>query len=160
MVGSLPEKAPPPWRAAPAHQRMGKRDRQRNQLGRLVGGIAEHEALVAGTAGVIPDARGDLGRLQRDLRGDLEPVEIETPGRVAVTGLADRLFRYLYSVNLCGCREFSEDKQAMRLDRRLDRNPGGRILREAGVEDAVRDKITQLIGMPGRHAFGGQEGGK
>ena len=45
-----------------SHQLVGQHDRQRHQFFGLVAGIAEHQALVAGAAGV--HAHGDVGRLR------------------------------------------------------------------------------------------------
>ena len=48
----------------PLHQLVRHHDGQRHQLGGLVAGVAEHQALVAGAAGV--HAHGDIGRLRLD----------------------------------------------------------------------------------------------
>ena len=48
----------------PPHQLVRHHDGQRHQLGRFVAGVAEHQALVAGAAGI--HAHGDIGRLRLD----------------------------------------------------------------------------------------------
>ena len=53
-----------PHLGQPLGQAMGQDDGHRHQLGRLVRGVAEHEALIAGSAGV--HAHGDVGGLVMD----------------------------------------------------------------------------------------------
>ena len=77
-----------------AQERVGIEDRRRHQLRRLVGGVAEHDALVAGTlvlvlAGI--DAPGDVGRLLVQQHLDLGVLPVKAGLRVA-DGL-DRLAR-------------------------------------------------------------------
>ena len=82
-------------------QAVRQRDGQRHQLGRLVAGVAEHHALVAG-AGVqvvldvallgfqrLIDAHGDVARLARQDRHDLRVVQIEAAVRRGVADAGD-----------------------------------------------------------------------
>ena len=69
-LGVGPEAAAraPEWRASASalEDLVGVVDRRRHQLGRLVAGVAEHDALVAGALVLVAggiDALGDVGRL-------------------------------------------------------------------------------------------------
>src|SRR2546426_473567 len=99
LVGSFPEKAPPPWCAYPPYvstmifraevrnhagsadlgetpnQAVGELDRHRHQLGRLPAREAEHHPLVPRAACVDPE--GDVGRLLVDGGQDRAGVAIE-----------------------------------------------------------------------------------
>src|SRR5438270_13517222 len=64
---------------------MSKLNRQRHQFGRLVAGVAKHQSLIAGTAGVY--ALGDVGRLSTNGVDDAAGVRIVSETRVVVTDL-------------------------------------------------------------------------
>ena len=69
---------------------VGVLDRHRHQLGRLVAGVAEHHALVAGALPGV-DALGDVGRLLVDRHQHRAGVGVEAHGAVGVADLADGL---------------------------------------------------------------------
>ena len=64
---------------------------QRHELRRLVARVAEHDALVAGAAGV--DAHRDVARLLADELDDLHAVGIERLGRIDVADLTNGVAR-------------------------------------------------------------------
>src|SRR5438128_1664070 len=106
FVGSLPENAPPPWRAMPPYVstmilRPGGRpvrepDRHRHQVVRLVACVSEHHSLVAGANLVVDvadavldlarlvDAHRDVGRLLVDRNDHAAGVAVEPVGLTVV----------------------------------------------------------------------------
>ena len=66
---------------------VGQRDRRRHQFRRLVGGVAEHHALVAGAAGV--HALGNVARLLVDGGDHGAGVGVESIERVVVADGCD-----------------------------------------------------------------------
>ena len=69
----------------PLGEPVRERDRQRHQLGGLVAGVAEHQALVAGALPVERVARSPSTRVSNAsstpwaMSGDCAPIETETP---------------------------------------------------------------------------------
>ena len=81
-------------------------DRQRHELGGVVAGVAEHQALVAGALAVervvaalgalldgVVDALGDVRGLLADRHGDAARLAVEALGRRVVADAEDRLAR-------------------------------------------------------------------
>ena len=64
-----------------------QRDRHRHQLRRLIAGVAEHHALVAGPAGI--HAHGDIARLFVDAGNDRAGIGVESKQRVVVADGGD-----------------------------------------------------------------------
>jgi hypothetical protein len=67
---------------------MGELDRHRHQLVGLVGGVAEHHALVAGTAGI--DAHRDVARLAVDRAHHGAGLTVEAEAGIGVADARDR----------------------------------------------------------------------
>ena len=132
-------------------------DRQRHQLGGVLAGVAEHQALVAGTllvervdaTGAVlvgrVDALGDVGALlaDRDLDAAGGPVEALGGGVVADAehGVADDLGDL--DVGLGGDLTGHVDQAGG--DHGLDGDAAARVLREHGVEDRVGDLVADLV---------------
>ena len=112
---------------------MRQHDRQRHQLFGLVAGVAEHQALVAGAAGV--DAHGDVGRLLVDRREHRAGVGVEAVLRAGVADVADRLAHDFLEVDDGVGRDFAGDDDEAGGDQRFAGDAALRVLREDGVED-------------------------
>ena len=103
---------------------MGEHDRRRHQLRRLVAGVAEHQALVAGTllGGLLArglarvDALGDVGRLLRDQDVHEHPVGVEHVVVVDVADLADAVAGDLDEIELGLGGDLAADDHDVRLD--------------------------------------------
>ena len=101
-----------------AAEAVREHDRRRHQLGRLVAGVAEHQALVAGAllGGLLAlglarvDALRDVGRLLRHQQVDEHLVGVEHVVVVDVADLADRLARDLLEVELGLGRDLAADR--------------------------------------------------
>ena len=71
---------------------MGIMERRRHQIGRLIGRVAKHDALVAGAFILVPgriDALGDIGGLRVQQNFDLCRLPMETG--LFVANVPDRL---------------------------------------------------------------------
>ena len=98
LLSGRSQSTSPFWRASVRRLRMlvGQRDRQRHQLGRVVAGVAEHQALVAGAdllalRGVLVDAHGDVGALPVDREHHGAGVGADAHLVVGVADVADHL---------------------------------------------------------------------
>src|SRR6185437_2932368 len=74
-------------------QAMRELHRERHELWRLVTGVAEHDPLIAGPAGV--HAHGDVAGLLADELDDLHAVGVEGFAGVGIADLADGIPRDL-----------------------------------------------------------------
>ena len=111
----------------------------------LGAGEAEHQPLVAGAARV--DAHRDVGRLavNRGQHGAGLGVEAELAARVA--DLGDGRADDLLVVHDGGRRDLAGDDRQAGRDERFARHAAGRVLRQNGVQNRIRDLIGDLVGM-------------
>ena len=157
--------------ARPRAMLVRERDRQRHQLRRLVGRVADHEPLVAGadpvegssspgsccTSKARVDAAGDVGRLlvERDDHGAGLGVE-----PVLGAGVADRrdpLAHEPRDVDVRAGRDLARDDHEPGRDERLAGDPPERIVGEHRVEHRVGDLVGDLVGMALGDRLGGEE---
>ena len=145
-------------------------DRGGHQLGRVAAGMAEHDALIAGAFFLVAaavDALGNVGRLrvQEDLDVGLVPVE-------AVLLVADVLDGHAGDVahpipgNDIGAARLAGDDDLVGRGHRLAGHPqlpgidaGLRALAEKQIDDLVRNAIADLVWMPLRNGFAGEQVG-
>uniref|UniRef100_J3KZC6 Uncharacterized protein n=1 Tax=Oryza brachyantha TaxID=4533 RepID=J3KZC6_ORYBR len=136
---------------------------ERHQLGGLVGGVAEHVALVAGAdllgalGEVAVHALSDVGRLLLDVDEHLAPVGIE-PDVVGdepdvPAGVADDLL--VVHGGLGG--DLAEHHHHVGLGARLAGDLALGVLREARVQHGVRHLVAQLVRVTLVHGLGGEE---
>ncbi len=136
-------------RLGEAHRELVReRDRKGHELLGLAHGEPEHEALVAGAAGVDPHR--DVRRLLVDRRDDGARLVVESVLRARVADVADRLPDDARDVDVGLRRDLARDEREARRDERLARDAPDRIVPEDRVEDRVRDLVGDLVRM----AFG------
>jgi len=143
-----------------AQDRMRIKDRRRHQFGRLVAGIAEHHALVAGTfiliAGSI-DALRDIARLRVDEALDLCPLPVKP--FLLVADVADRVPRHV-DQHLAGDRggaaRLAGQDDAVCRRHRLDAAARLRLGSQVGIDDRVGNAVANLIGMALRDRLAGK----
>ena len=145
----------------PVENLVGQLDRQRHQLGRVVAGVAEHQALVAGAdlfafGRVFVDAHGDVGALPVDREHDGTGVGADAHLVVGVAHLANDLADDVGIVDHGLGGDFAGDDGDARGDHRLARHAAVGVLGEQGVEDAVGDLVGQLVGMAHADRFAGE----
>ncbi|CPZ73268.1 Uncharacterised protein [Mycobacteroides abscessus] len=147
-----------------AREPVCQRDGQRHQLGGVVDGVAEHQALIAGSlsvqrirgaldAGLVGrvDTLRNVGRLRTD--GDIHTtgVAIEALGRGVIADLQHPFPDDVRDIDIGGGGHLTGDMDLTGGHQRLHRHPGLRVLREHGVQDRVTDGVTDLVRMPFGH---------
>ena len=130
---------------------VGVEDRRRHQLGGLVGGVAEHDALVARALVLVAGrihALGDVGRLGVQVDGDVVVLPVEARLLVAdvLHGLAGQGLEVLEGHRI-GAAHLARDDDAVGGGQRLDAEPGLRHRREVGVDHRVGDPVADLVRM-------------
>ena len=138
---------------------MGEVDRQRHQLGGVLAGVAEHQALVAGAllihrvhaagAALIGrvDALGDIGRLLADRDRDTARLTVEALGRRVVADPQDRVSHDPWDVHVTRRGHLPGDVYQAGGDHGLHCDAAGLILGEHRIQDRIADLITDLVGV-------------
>lgn len=121
------------------------------QLGGLVSGIAEHDTLVTGTkllkSLVVVQALGDIGRLLLNGDEQVESLVVEALGGVIVADILDGVTDDLLVVDVSAGRDLTEDHDHAGLGGGLASDLGQRVLSQAGIENGIRDLISNLVGV-------------
>ena len=154
------------FRQAPG-QPVGQADGQRHQLGRLVAGVAEHDALVAGSHQIqrvavvvvgLVHPLGNIGRLLIQGHQHGTAVGIETTS--AGTGVADLIDHAPHEgveVHPGGGGDLTGDQAEARVHHGFAGHSGGRILGQQGIQHRIAHLITDLVGMPFGHRLRGED---
>ena len=130
---------------------VGELESEGEQLGGLIGSIAEHDTLITGTevlqAVVEMEALGNIGRLL--LNGDekVEGLVIEALGGVIIADILDGVADNLLVVNLGLGGDFPEDHDHAGLGGRLASDLGEGVIGQAGIENGIRDLVGNLVGV-------------
>ncbi len=145
-------------------------ERRRHEVGSLVAGEAEHDALVAGAlvlgvAGVDP--LGDVRRLRVEMVGEVEPVPVEPV--LLVADLADHAAHRGLDLLADAGRPIAlavHDPLAANLAGQDDAVGGGHglagdarlgVLGQEQVDDGVGNLVRDLVGMAFGNGFGGEQ---
>jgi len=121
-------------------------DRRRHQVGRLVAGIAEHQALVAGAgvevvvAGVV-HALGDVVALLVVADHDGAALVVDAVLGVVVADALDRVARDLDVVDVGVGRDLAGEHHQAGVAQSLGGDARARVLGEDRVEDRVGDLV-------------------
>ena len=124
-------------------------ERDRQHLAGLIGGIAEHHSLVAGTFAV--NAKGNVRALLCQLDGEVEVI--------ADAGLVLEQFKgnETLDIGLVLRGDLAGYGDVVVLDQRLHCHTAGPVMFQAVRHDGIRDLVADLIGMPGGHLLGGEQ---
>lgn len=132
-------------------QLVGELESEREELGSLIGSVAEHDTLVTGTEALkglfVVQALGNVGRLLLNGDKQVEGLVVETLGRVIVTNVLDGVTDNLLVVKLGLGGDFTKDHNHASLGSGLASDLGEGILSQASVEDSIGDLIGDLVGM-------------
>ena len=130
---------------------VGEEEGEGEELGGLVGGITEHDTLVTSTelleslfvVETLSNVRGLL------LNGDeqVAGLVIEALGGVVVANVLDSITNDLLVVNVGAGGDLAEDHDHAGLGGSLTGDLGEGVLLEAGIEDGIRDLISDLVGV-------------
>ena len=136
-------------------QAVGEHDRRGHELRRLVARVAEHQALVTGTLlrlllalgrlGV--DALGDVGRLLGDVHVHHHLVGVEHIVVVHIADFANGLAGQLHVVELGLGGDLTADHGDVGLHVGFTGDAAELVLRKAGVQDGIGDRVGDLVGM-------------
>jgi len=137
-------------------------NRRRHQLGRLVAGVAEHQALVSGPDVlalrlVLVDAHRDVAALLAHGHEHRAGVGGDSHLVVGVADVADHVAHHLLVVDRAPRGDLAGDDGQPRGDHRFARHAAAGILSEEGVEHTVGDLVGQLVRMPHAHRLAGEE---
>ncbi len=140
-------------------QRVGEANRRRHQHVGLVAGVAEHQALVAGTLvfrlGAV-DALGDIHRLLADDVDDAAGGAVETDLRAVVADVDDDIAHQLLQVDPGAGGHFTGNDGHTGLDQGFAGHAGVLVLGDDGVEHRIGDLIGDLVRMPFGYGLGGE----
>jgi hypothetical protein len=128
---------------------VGELEGQWEELWGLIGGITEHDTLVTGTellkGGIVVETLSDIWRLLLDGDEDVAGLVVEALGGIIVTNVLDGATDNLLVVELGLGGNLTEDHDHTGLGCGLASNLGERILGQAGIEDSIRDLISDLV---------------
>lgn len=120
-----------------------------HELGGLIGGVAEHDALVTSAdlldALVEVDALGDIGALLLDGDDDVAGVAVDALVGGGVADVADGGADDVLEIDLGVGGDLTEDHDHAGLGGGLAGDLGLGVLGEAGVEDGIGNLIAELV---------------
>ena len=152
QVGHLPSLAPDVGKHL--HYAVGKRERYRHELRGLVGGIAEHHALVAGTLVVLFLALNALVYVAALLVDGCEHaarVAVELVFGLGVANAVDGLAGYRLQVDVLRGAHLAHNHHLAGCHHRLDGCVGVFVVGQKLVEQCVADLVGHLVGMAFRY---------
>lgn len=149
-------------------------DRERHQLGRLVAGVPEHQALVArallvelvvldGRRTQHPllvrgvDALGDVRGLRSDGHRDAAGGAVEALLGGVVADLQDLVAHEVGDVGVGLGRDLTRDVHQTSGDQGLDGDARGGVLAQERVENRVADLVSDLVGVTLGDGLRGEE---
>jgi hypothetical protein len=130
---------------------VGEQVAQGVHLGGLVGGVSEHETLVTSTEGLksllVVKTLGNIGGLLLNGNEKVASLVVEAlVGRV-VADVLDSVSYDLLVVQSGLGGDLAEDHDHSGLGGSLASNLGQRVLGKAGIENGIRDLVSDLIGV-------------
>jgi hypothetical protein len=134
---------------------MGERDGCRHQLGGFVGGVAEHHALVAGTAGV--HTLSDVGGLAVDGRDHSAGVRVEALEGIVIADLVHRVANKGLEVDISLGGDLAGNDDQAGASERFAGNAAVGVLGQAGIENGIRDLVGNLVGVTLGHRLTGEK---
>src|ERR1043166_79022 len=148
-----------------ASQLMGVHDGRGHQLRGFIGGIAEHEALVAGSllgrffafgaAGV--HALGNVGTLRSDGVEDEDAIGVEDVLFVRIAAVADGLASDGVVIKHRLGRDLAADDHQVAFGVGFAGDAAGRVLGQAGVQHRIGDGIADFVRVALANGLGGKD---
>src|SRR5690606_28062577 len=143
------------------HQTVGIVNRRRHQHVGFVGGVAEHQALVARAHFLVfffVDAHGDIRRLFADRVEYGAGGAIEADIRTVVADVEDDLAHHVFQVNIRGSGDFTGDDGHAGFHQGFYRNTGVGIILDDRIQHGVGNLIRHFVRMAFRNGFRGKDG--
>jgi len=141
--------------AEPFGELVGERDGCRHQFRRLVGGEAEHHALVASAAGV--HALRDVAGLAVDGGDDSAGVRIEAVEGVVVADGGNHAAHQRLEVHVRLGGDFAGNHYQSGRRQRLRSHAAVRVLFKTCVQNGIGNLVGNLVRMAFRHRFRGKQ---
>lgn len=142
-------------------QLVGEQVAEGVELGGLVGGIAEHDALVTSTEVLecllVVETLGDIGGLLLNGNQQVKGLVVEALGGVIVTNVLDGGTDDLLVVEVGLGGDLAKDHDHAGLGGSLTGDLGQRVLGQAGIEDGIGDLISDLVGVTLTDGLGGEQ---
>ena len=143
---------------------VGKHHRGRHELGRLIASVAEHQALVTGTLlrrflalGLLRvDTLGDIRRLRGKVVVDKNRVGVKHIVLVHVANLTDGGAHDGLVIKLGLRGDFTGENYHVGFDHGLAGHPAVAILRQAGIQHAVGNQVSDFVRVPFTDGLGGE----
>src|SRR5260221_1210723 len=134
---------------------VGELNRHGHKLFGFVAGVTEHQALVAGAAGV--HAHGDVGRLALDGAHDRASCGIKTKESVVVSDLLDGLANQIIVVDDGRGGDFTGNNDQAGGYQSFAGDPALGVLAHNFIEYRVRNLIGNFVRVAFCHRFGGEQ---
>ena len=137
-----------------AHDEVGQVERDGHVVLRLVGGIAEHHTLIAGTLLILVtviDTAVDVGTLLVDGAEDTTGIPVELILRLGITNALDGVTGNGLQVDIHIAAHLTHDDYLSSGDKRFDGATRLLVVCQELVQYGVRDLIGHLIGMAFRY---------
>lgn len=134
---------------------------QRHQFFGLIGSVSHHEALVAGTDLIDRlldvDSIADLARLRVDRDDYLAGLRVESDIPAGVAEFLGSLSDNLLVVDFSLACDLAQNHDHVAFGGSFTSNSRVWILLKTGVEDRIRDVVTELIWMAARYTFASEQ---
>jgi hypothetical protein len=130
---------------------VGELEGQGEQLGGLVGGVAEHDTLVTGAklleSLVVVETLGNIGGLLLNGNEQVQGLVVKALLGVIVANVLDGVADNLLVVELGLGGDLTKDHDHASLGGGLASDLGQGVLSQAGVEDGIGDLVGNLVGV-------------
>jgi hypothetical protein len=130
---------------------------QREQFWGLIGSISKHDTLVTSTEllkrFLIVETLSDIGGLLLNGNENVAGLVVKTLGGVIITNVLDGVSDDLLVIKVCLCGDFAEHHDHAGLCCRLASNLGERVNSQAGIENGIRDLISDLVWVTFSYRF-------
>ena len=147
---------------------LGQGDRQRHQLRRLVAGVAEHHALIAGAVvqrtvtgllglQTLVHAHGDIAGLLVDVGDHGAGVAVEAVLGPVIADVQHHLTGDLGDIHVAVGGDLAHDVDQARGHAGLAGHTAIGILLHDGVQNRIADLVADFVGMSLRHGFRGKQ---
>ncbi len=144
------------------HQTVCIVDRRRHQLWGFITGVTEHQALVTGAGiqiivGRVIHTLGDVVGLLVIADHDGAALVVNPVLGIVIADTLDRIARHLDVIHMRIGGNFTGQNNQTGVAQRLRSYAREGVLGEDGIQDCIRNLVSNLIGMAFRNRFGSKE---
>ena len=128
-------------------QLVGQADGHGHQLRGLIAGIAEHHALVTGTADLVVGAQCDIGALAVDVGDNSAGVSIKAVLCTGITDVRDDLADDLLEIDIAAGGDLAHNVDQTGGSAGLAGHAGIGVVGQDLVQDSIGDLVADLVRM-------------